>query len=519
MIALTCMLRNTHPALFTRRPAASLPVLLVAVVAAGILAGRPGLALAAQPVPIGSALPHASVVPLTACRGADIAAWTTIYEQYFSPIQACVLVAPSSGQLFIAANASVEYLDGAYEVVMAVSVDSPLNPEPGTLRHVNVYSDSGDSAGLGGVRPVTITLLKAVPAGTYTIYSLGKRFAGAGAGTVYLRYPSLSVVFIPDDSGMPSCGVHGDRTWTSAAQAGSTWDLVDTCSVTLPNQDGYLFISADASLGEKWSAEAAQRGDYQANFRISVGGTADRHSDRFVDIINHVTNDDGSDKVVALSVLRRVNAEQPIKPGTSVTVYLLASRHAGSASTLLSLRDPTLSVIFFPDLGFSAHTCGSPPPQHPTQSDADYWDAWTAWTWGSASFGNIRQCSASVPADGWALLVATASVARPNRTDPCDVCAPYQAEFRLGVDTTAGLEDTRRLVNIYDDPAGRNPGVLDGSDESLSLVSLRALSPGPHTFYLVGQRRAGPGMVLLWYPNLTVIIPNGRLFFPLNIRQ
>jgi hypothetical protein len=205
-------------------------------------------------------------------------------------------------------------------------------------------------------------------------------------------------------------------------------------------------------------------------------------------------------------------------------VYLAARREASSAATLLNVKDPTLSVIFLPDSGFTAHTCGSPPPPHPGERDGDYWSrVGRAWVWGSYSFGNIRQCTAGVPAGGWAFVSASASAARlPSDCDLLDpaVCGAYQAEFRLGVDTMAGAEDTNRRLDIYDDPDWSTlpSEFADGSDDTAAITVLKPLALGQHTFYFVGRRlnQVG-GEAFLLYPNLTVIVPNSRVFMPITL--
>ena len=523
------------------------------VVILSAVAGPLGLP-AARVSGAGTITSTASLVPVVACTrtGSYVPQWTWTSETGFGTVEWCGLYVPSDGQLFVAANASVEVLDQSFEALLAVGIDSQTRPEAGTLRYVNVYQSAPDiqSEPLGSARPAAISALKPVSAGYHYVSFLATRYNGPG--TVSLRYPTLSAIFIPANSDVRTCQVHGDQLWTTGvsdhfavvgeSQAGPRVQ----CTVSIPNQNGYLFISADASVGEVWSALTAQgddqtgvtskaigpqddygcelsgHGDYQGYFRASVDGLDDRNSDRIVNVYCH-DGGDGTDKTAALSVLRRVNPEQ-LKPGMDHTVYLAARRDASSTSTLLNVKDPTLSVIFLPDSGFTAQACGSPPPKDPHQTDDEYWNQWGTWMSGSYSFSNIRQCSASVPAGGWAFISTSASAARLpadcNPPDP-DVCGPYRAEFRLGIDTTAGAEETRRLVSIYDDPAGSTPGAVDGTDEAIAIMVVIPLAGGDHTFHFVGRRldQTG-GEAFLLYPNLTVItfvVPNSRVFLPVTL--
>lgn len=117
-------------------------------------------------------------------------------------------------------------------------------------------------------------------------------------------------------------------------------------------------------------------------------------------------------------------------------------------------------------------------------------------------FGNgavIRQCTLAVPQDSWAFIIATGSVARLN--------GPYEAQFRLGIDSTTGEADTDRFVNVYDDSR-------DGTDETLALSVLRPLNAGTYTFSLLSRRYSGSGTVRVYDPTLIVITTGARNYLP-----
>jgi hypothetical protein len=230
----------------------------------------------------------------------------------------CSMTAPQSGYVFISANGSVARTNGPYEAQFEIGIDSPAG-DANVDRWVNVYNDSGD----GSDESVALSVLKPVNAGSHTFYFLGKRYAGSG--TVLVYDPTLTVIYLPAANATAlSCGASGNLNWTTTA---GSLAVVRQCSLAAP-QAGWVFISADGSL-------ARQNGEYEAQFEIDIDSTAgDGNIDRWVNVYND--SGDGSDKSVALSVLKNVNAGNH-------TFYFLGKRYSGSGTVLV--YDPTLTVI------------------------------------------------------------------------------------------------------------------------------------------------------------------------------
>jgi uncharacterized protein YhdP len=224
---------------------------------------------------------------------------------------------------------------------------------------------------------------------------------------------------------------------------------------------------------------ARSNGEYEAQFRIGIDSTSgDVNIDRWTNVYND--GGDGTDESVALSVLKQVTA------GTH-TFYFLGRRYSGTATALL--YDPTLTVVYVPSPSVAVLTCGA-------SGNMD-------WTTTSSSFGVIRQCTLSVPQDGWVFLSADGSMARSN--------GEYEAQFRIGVDSTSGDLNIDRWVNVYNDGG-------DGTDKSIALSVLKQVTAGEHTFYFLGRRYSGTATVLVYDPTLTVVVPGARLFLPLVMR-
>jgi len=121
------------------------------------------------------------------------------------------------------------------------------------------------------------------------------------------------------------------------------------------------------------------------------------------------------------------------------------------------------------------------------------------WTTTGSSFAVVRQCSFSAPQNGYVHIVANGSLGRQN--------GEYEAQFRLGIDSTTGEADTDRFVNVYDDSG-------DGTDETLALSVLRPLKAGTYTFSLLGKRYSGSGTVRVYDPTLIVITTGARTYLP-----
>jgi hypothetical protein len=266
--------------------------------------------------------------------------------------------------------------------------------------------------------------------------------------------------------GLISCGVSGNLNWTTTS---SSFQVIRQCSLTLP-QDGYVFISANSSV-------ARQDGEYEAQFEIGIDSTiGDGDIDRWVNVYND--SGDGTDKSIALSVLK------PVSAGTH-TFYSLGKRYAGAGTILL--YDPTLTVIFIPASTSQVLPCGSSGNLN--------------WTTTSSSYQVIRQCSLTLPQDGYVFISADSSVARQD--------GEYEAQFEIGIDNTNGDGDIDRWVNVYNDSG-------DGTDDFFALSVLKPVSAGIHTFYSLGRRYTGAGTVLLYDPTLTVIFISGnQILLPL----
>ena len=179
--------------------------------------------------------------------------------------------------------------------------------------------------------------------------------------------------------------------------------------------------------------------------------TGDPSVDRWVNVYNDAG--DGTDKSLALSVLA------PVTAGAH-TFYLLGRRYGGAGTVLV--YDRTLSVIFVPATAANVQVCGA-------SGNLD-------WTTTSSTFQEVRQCSLNVPSEGLAFITTDTSLARQD--------GEYEAQFKIGVDSTAGDANSDRWVNVYND-AG------DGSDETVRISALLPLAAGNHTLLLAGQAICG----------------------------
>jgi len=125
------------------------------------------------------------------------------------------------------------------------------------------------------------------------------------------------------------------------------------------------------------------------------------------------------------------------------------------------------------------------------------------WTTTSGTFAVIRQCTLSVPQDGWVFISADGSAARDD--------GEYEAQFEIGIDSASGDSSIDRWVNVYNDSE-------DGTDKSVALSVLKQVTAGAHTFYFLGKRYSGAGTVLVYDPTLAVIAPGARIYLPLVMR-
>jgi hypothetical protein len=398
---------------------------------------------------------------LITCGASGNMNWTTTSSS-FEVIRQCTFSVPQNGWVFLSANGSMANSNGEYEALFRIGVDS-TSGDYNVDRWVNVYNDGGD----GTDKSVALSVLKPVTAGTHTFYFLGKRYGGAA--TVLVYDPTLTVIFIPAaDSEVLACGASGNMNWTTTS---SSFEVIRQCALSIP-RDGWVFLSADGSM-------ANSNGEYEALFRIGIDSTSgDYNVDRWANVYNDAG--DGTDESVALSVLK------PVTAGTHA-FYFLGKRYSGTTTALV--YDPTLTAVYVPAPSVTALTCGASGNMN--------------WTTTSSSFEVIRQCTFSVPQDGWVFLSADGSMANSN--------GEYEALFRIGVDSTSGDYNVDRWVNVYNDGG-------DGTDKSVALSVLKQVTAGTHAFYLLGRRYSGTATVLVYDPTLTVIVPGARVFLPLVMR-
>ena len=408
-------------------------------------------------LPAGEAALLAAAGGLLTCGQQANLDWTTTSGD-FQVIHYCTLRVPSDGSVFISATGSVARTDGPYEGQFRVDIDSTAGDE-NVDRWVNIYDDAGD----GSDETLALSVLKPISAGNHTFYFLGRRYGGSG--TLLLYDPTLTVVFVPATTSQTRiCGASGNANWTTNS---GTFEVMRQCALSLP-EPGWLFIAANGSVSR-------QDGPYEANFRIGINNTAgDDDIDRWVDV--WTDNGDGTDRSYALSVYKQVAAGH-------YTFYSLGRRSVGSAS--VRVYDPTLTVLYIPASSLVAKACGA--------------SGNLSWTTTSGTFDVMRQCTMTVPQDGWVFFFADASLGRQD--------GPYEADFRIGIDDTAGDPNADRWVNVYNDTG-------DGTDKSVALTLRRPVKAGTHKFFFLARRQSGTSVVKVYDPTLTVIVPGGRTYLP-----
>lgn len=254
-----------------------------------------------------------------------------------------------------------------------------------------------------------------------------------------------------------TCGGTANTSWTTVS---SSYQVVRQCTLTLPS-DGKVFISADGSL-------ARSDGEYEAAFMIGIDDTVngENDTDRWVNVYSD--SSDGTDKSVAISVLKPVTAGEH-------TFYFLGSRNDGAGTVLVYY--PSFTVIFIPSSSAQIIACGA-------SADTD-------WGTVSSDFEVIQECTLNAPQTGWAFIAANGSLARYN--------GEYEANFRIGIDnSSSGEVDTDRWVDVYSDGG-------DGTDEIVALSALKPVPAGAHTFSFLGSRYYGAGAVHVYDPTLAVI--------------
>ena len=411
---------------------------------------------------------------LITCGALGSSEWTT-QSIYLDIIRQCTLTAPQAGWAFISANGSLALQDLPYEAWFRIGIDSDIGDDE-ISRFVNVYDTNG-----GTDQSVALSVFKPISAGTHTFYFLGGRYYPDDPrllNTVLVRDASLSVIFIPaSDIDVSTCrGVWQNTTNNWWETISNSFVTIHECTLTA-GEAGWAFIAADGSAG---LYDADHKYDYEAQFSIAIdiSTTGKIDTDRYVNIYADAAPGDGSDKSVALSVLK------PVSAGAH-TFYSLGRLSNGAGPAFA--YDPTLTVIFIPAPASPLLTCGS-------SGDSN-------WPTTSSSFQVIRQCTLTVPEDGRAFLSADGSLAQ--------LSGPYEAEFHLGIDdSTGGDVGTNRWVDIYNDGS-------PWTENTAALSSLRPVGAGTHTFYLLGRRSGGAGTVLVRDPTLSVIFePVKSIYVP-----
>ena len=232
----------------------------------------------------------------------------------------CTLNTPSDGYALILASGSVYPQGGPeFEAYFTIGVNA-LNGDGYTDRFVTIVTDDGD----GADRAVGVSELKYVSAGLHTFDFLGSR--SNGAGTVHVLNPSLSVVFVPFDSGVAdACGASDDVDWLGSS---SDFVAVQQCGIYV-STDSMAFVSANAWVGGE--------GTYEAQFRLGINDSVDGdfNVDRWIDIYNdgtRITNDTTSTSRIV-----------PLKRGYH-TVYFLA-RNASGNGVSANIWDASISIL------------------------------------------------------------------------------------------------------------------------------------------------------------------------------
>jgi len=224
-----------------------------------------------------------------ACGASGNMNWTTTSGS-MAVIRQCSLKAPQDGWVFISANGSLALQDSEYEARFEIGIDS-TSGDPNIDRWVDVYDDTGD----GTDESVALSVLKPIAAGTHTIYFLGSR--SNGSGTVQVFDPTLTAIYVPNATTTAlACGASGNLGLSTTS---SSFEVIRQCSLAVP-QDGWVFISADSSLGRADSP-------YEAQFEIGIDNTSgEMDTDRWVNIYDDAGN--GTDKSVALSGVKPITA-------------------------------------------------------------------------------------------------------------------------------------------------------------------------------------------------------------------
>ena len=267
--------------------------------------------------------------------------WTSRNSRNYQTIRSCSLTAPVDGVAYINATATgVLPRDEAgwiasFQLASGATPNS-LQGDDRTERTLYLLNniDLPDNSDSQSTKTLATSLQLPLAAGTHAFGLIGL----PNFGEARLSNPAISVLFVPGTAGdVATCG-QGTNTWSATPTA--NFQSIVSCSLNLP-QDGYAFVSAT-------SAVTAQNQQYEARFRVGSDLVGTAQSDRYVNVYPNALF--AVSETVASSMLI------PVRAGAN-TFHFLGYRYAGSGT--MSVRDPYLSVIYFPSTSLSVIACGA----------------------------------------------------------------------------------------------------------------------------------------------------------------
>jgi hypothetical protein len=371
----------------------------------------------------------------------------------------------------VLANASVglNASNDSFEAQFRVGYDQGTNGDDRTDRYVDAYPDSSKlTNGDGTDRGVAITAFYTVTAGTHTINFLYRRTEGSVAVKVY--NPSLNVLFVPDTSDLQLCGQMLNAAWTNSTGSLST---TVKCTLNLPTP-GLVFVSADGWMALPNAGSPRYTAAHEIYLNNTNGGQV---AVRYTDVLTNTG--DGVDAVMAATQVFNV-------PKGTQELSLVFRREGGTGA--VQMNDASLAALFVPDNSAVADACA-----------ARYYPSWET---SSSTSASMAGCALTLAETSQVLVSGSLGVGLPASS------AAVEGRFGLAYGGFAPQLSSVRYVNSYPDGG-------EGSEGSVATSNLLTVTPGLHTFYLVGSRYAGTGTVKAWYPVLFVLAPRGQVFVPL----
>jgi hypothetical protein len=385
-------------------------------------------------------------------------------------IRSTGITADGPGWLFISANGSTCNYNNTdeYTATFAIGFDDWWDMQPVTgyitaYRKIDIINDSGD----GSDKPLSITLLRSVQAGSYSVDFLVNK--NGGTGQICMHDPNISVIFIPSSSKFKACGSASLDKIPIVSDEGV---LIDSCSLTL-SEIGSTYIAANGYVD---AGNYLYPNDYSAMFSVDNSDTLHSSSPRRYLFSENVGL--GQDTFSNLSLTTKL----PGNPGSNTYYHRgWADRTNYNGYGIASIKDRSLSAIFIPDSDLYSWF----------SSRKDYDSPSKSWKTTSPNMQPIYSMNYTMPSDGWVYISADATAVQLD--------GAYEAEFRIGIDNPAGDSDTRRWVNIYD---------RENDTGAVSLSVLKFIKAGLHTFYFVGKKKSdlGPGTVTLRYPTMSTLL-------------